>query len=152
MALMFYPHIPVADLERSRVFYTALGWDVGPGLEEGHSVLIQLAENFGVTLVEREYMQQVIGEDKELADPSRAVGAAYALVVDTPEEVDALVDRAVAAGAVAVRSEDAGFMRDRVFADPDGHRWSIAWVDPLMMARDWDALRAKYPEAELPQG
>ncbi|MGQ1838212.1 VOC family protein [Kocuria turfanensis] len=152
MAYQFYPHIPVADLARSWAFYEALGWSVARGLDEGHSVMLELGENFGVTLVERAYMQRVIGGDQELADPGRTVSGGYALVVDTPEEVDALAERAVAAGATTHRAEDAGYMRNRVFADPDGHRWNIAWVDPLVMERNWDAVKEKYPEAALPQG
>ena len=152
MAYKFFPHIPVADLERSRSFYQALGWRTAPGMEAGHSVILDLAENFGVTLVEREFMQQVVGADQELADPGRTVSGSYALVVDIPEEVDALVERAVAAGATAGELEDYGYTCYRKFADPDGHRWNIAWVDPLALAGDWDAVRAEYPDAQLPQG
>ncbi|ALU39077.1 hypothetical protein AS188_04155 [Kocuria flava] len=152
MAYTFIPHIPVADLERSRTFYEALGWRVRPGMEEGHSIVLDLGEDFGVTLVERSYMQQMVGEGQELADPTRSLCGSYALVVETPEEVDELADRAAALGAPEIRGEDAGYMRYRIFADPDGHRWDVAWVDPLAMDRDWEAVRAKYPDAAIPQG
>ncbi|MEX5236088.1 VOC family protein [Kocuria arenosa] len=135
MAYKFFPHIPVADLERSRSFYQALGWRTTPGMAAGRSMILDLGENFGVTLVERRFMQQAVGEDQELADPSRTVSGSFALLVDIPEEVDALVDRAVAAGATAWHREDDGCTSHRVFADPDGHRWNIVWADPLVMAR-----------------
>lgn len=53
-------------------------------------------------------------------------GSAY-IVVDTPEEVDALFERAVQAGATVVREptdEDYGG-RDFVVQDPEGSYWSF---------------------------
>ena len=136
MAYKFFPHIPVADLERSRSFYQALGWRTAPGMAEGRSLILDLGEDFGVTLVERRFMQQAIGEDQELADPRRTVSGSFALLVDIPEEVDALVERAVAAGATAGQRKDDSYTSHRGFADPDGHRWNIVWADPIVTTRD----------------
>ena len=42
------------------------------------------------------------------------------------EEVDALVDKAVAAGATTPRpAQDLGFMYSRSFDDLDGHTWEF---------------------------
>ena len=50
MAYKFFPHIPVADLERSRSFYQALGWRTAPGMEAGHSIAeTARAAGFGST-------------------------------------------------------------------------------------------------------
>jgi predicted lactoylglutathione lyase len=46
-------------------------------------------------------------------------------------EVDALMERALAAGARdADKAQDHGFMYGRAFLDPDGHHWELLWVDP----------------------
>jgi hypothetical protein len=42
--------------------------------------------------------------------------------------VDALVDRAIAAGGTAGDTEDHGFMYGRSYDDPDGHSWQIFWM------------------------
>lgn len=136
MAYKFFPRIPVADLERSRSFYQALGWRTALSLEEGRSLVLDLGEGFGVTLVERRFVLEAVGEEQELSDPGRTVSGSFALVVDIPEEVDALVDRAVAAGATAGIRADDGYTSQRMFADPDGHRWTIVWADPLVWIRD----------------
>ncbi|MFI7743780.1 VOC family protein [Kocuria rhizosphaericola] len=136
VAYKFFPRIPVADLECSRSFYQALGWRTAPGLGERRSLILDLGENFGVTLVERRPAQQAAGAGQEPADPVRTVSSSFALIVDIPEEVDALVDRAVAAGATAGDRADRGYTIERMFTDPDGQRWNIVWVDPVLRARD----------------
>lgn len=136
MAYKLFPRIPVAHLERSRSFYQALGWRTAPGMGEGHSMILDLGEGFGVTLVERRFMQQAVGEEQGLSDSGSTVSGSFTLVVDIPEEVDALVDRAVAAGATAGTRVDDHYTSHRMFADPDGHRWTIVWADPLVLARD----------------
>jgi predicted lactoylglutathione lyase len=53
------------------------------------------------------------------------------LSAESREEVDALVDKAVAAGAVNyAEPQDHGFMYQRSFQDLDGHLWEIIWMDP----------------------
>ena len=53
-----------------------------------------------------------------------------ALSVDSPDEIDVIVDRAVRAGGTEGDAQDYGFLRSRCFRDPDGHQWEILWVDP----------------------
>ncbi|BDH55991.1 hypothetical protein MTP03_09300 [Tsukamurella sp. PLM1] len=57
-----------------------------------------------------------------------------ALSAESREEVDEVVNRAVAAGGKEGRSEDHGFMYGRAFDDPDGHTWEIMWMDPAAAA------------------
>ena len=59
--------------------------------------------------------------------PSRGVQLAHN--VRTEDDVDAVLDGAVVAGATIVRAarqEDWGG-RSGVFADPEGHEWEVAW-------------------------
>lgn len=45
--------------------------------------------------------------------------------------VDAMFDKAIAAGGKEVRSaEDHGFMYSRDFEDLDGHIWEVFWMQP----------------------
>ncbi|MEX5296067.1 VOC family protein [Kocuria sp. CPCC 205268] len=136
MAYKLFPHLPVADLERSRSFYQALGWRTAPGTVEGHSLVLDLGEAFGVTLVERRGGRPAAARDQRLADPCGAVTGCCTLVVDIPEDVDVLADRAVAAGAAAEDRADDHHTSRRTFADPDGHRWTIVWLDPLLTTQE----------------
>jgi PhnB protein len=71
----------------------------------------------------------------------RAVGGTPVTISVYVEDVDVVFDRAVAAGATALRSVENQFYGDRSgqFEDPFGHRWSVAShvedVPPDEMAR-----------------
>ena len=58
--------------------------------------------------------------------------ALIALSFDSREQVDATIDRAVAAGGQADPNpkQHLGFMYGRSVQDPDGHVWEIFWMDP----------------------
>ena len=68
---------------------------------------------------------------RPLADARQQTGALYAIGVDSREEVDELVRKAVASGgAHATEPTDYGFMYMWTFFDPDGHHWEVFWMDP----------------------
>ena len=57
-----------------------------------------------------------------------------ALSAESRAEVDALAEKALAAGGKEYRPpEDMGFMYGRSFLDPDGHVWEVAWMDPAQI-------------------
>jgi catechol 2,3-dioxygenase-like lactoylglutathione lyase family enzyme len=112
----------VSDLERSRRFYEALGWEakvVMPSV-----VFIQLAG-------------QVLGlfglEDlaKDQGRPGAALGfgaATLARNFGSDAEVDAGFELALEAGATVLKRPERVFWGgySGYFADPDGHVWEVA--------------------------
>lgn len=78
--------------------------------------------------------------DMDIRDP-KSVGGTSVIVHVYVEDVDACVQRAVAAGARLVQAVEDKFYGDRAaqFEDPFGHRWSVAShiedVTPEEMAR-----------------
>ena len=59
-----------------------------------------------------------------------------ALLAESREEVDPLVEKALAAaGRPANDPLDHGFMYGRSFEDPDGHIWELIWMDPSAIER-----------------
>ncbi|MUN63925.1 hypothetical protein GMA12_12385 [Kocuria sediminis] len=136
-------HLPVVDLAASRSFYTALGWTPEPGFSDRHAVTVVAGEDLWVVLLDHLTFRG--RADKDITDTRRCAAVITSLSVATPEEVDALVDRAVAAGALEGRPQDRDFLRSRSFQDPDGHLWEIVWMDPLASSGDWTAVQQKYP-------
>ncbi len=71
----------------------------------------------------------------------KAIGGTPVTISVYVDDVDAVFDRAVAAGATALRQVETQFYGDRSgqFEDPFGHRWSVAShvedVSPEEMAR-----------------
>jgi predicted lactoylglutathione lyase len=54
-----------------------------------------------------------------------------ALSVESREEVDEWVEKALTAGGREAKpARDLGFMYSRDVEDPDGHIWEVLWMEP----------------------
>jgi predicted lactoylglutathione lyase len=121
--------LPVADLERSKAFFTALGFVFNPNFGDESSACMLVGEQAFVMLGTNERFAQV--SKRPMGDPATHALATYTFSVPNRDDVNQLVDAALAAGAVeADPFEDLGFMCSRAFFDLDGHGWNIMWMDP----------------------
>src|SRR5947209_5317600 len=112
----------VADLDRARAFYLALGWT--PAWEVEETVFFRAN---GVVLVL--WGRQKLAEDMGIDDSSDGWGGiALAHNVGSREEVERIVDQARGAGAAITRAPAETFYGGYAggFRDPDGHVWEIA--------------------------
>lgn len=138
-------NLPVSDLEKSKEFYTSLGWALNPAFSNDDAGAITISDTIHVMILTHEHYGRFT--DKKIADTSTTSAVLNAISVDSPEEIDVVVDKAVAAGAAEGTPQDYGFMRSRMFADPDGHQWEVMWMDPIAETGDWEAVQEKYPQA-----
>ena len=130
MQRMLFLNLPVADLQRSIAFFEALGFAFNPQFTDATATCMLIGEDAYAMLLTPE---RLVGySDHPLADPRSVVtGAHYALTVDSREDVDAMVERALTAGGQpAGAPQDHGFMYLRSFYDLDGHGWEVMWMDP----------------------
>jgi predicted lactoylglutathione lyase len=126
---MIFVNLPVADVARSRAFFTQVGYSFDERMCNGSALAVELGPNIYAMLLQRGYFGQF--HDDAVADPGQTE-VLTCLSADSREHVDALVDAAVAAGGRDVRTEDYGgsdFMYGRSYADLDGHIWEIMWMD-----------------------
>jgi uncharacterized protein len=114
--------IGVADLERARAFYEALGWKTRAGPED--DVVFFQAGGVVVSLWSRERL----AEDSGVADGGGWGGVTLAHNVRSPAEVDSVLAEARRAGARIAREGAETFWGgySGVFVDPDGHPWEVA--------------------------
>ena len=112
----------VADVDRARSFYEALGWRTGA--EPGADVVFFQAGGMVVALWDR----AKLAEDSTVDDPGGWGGVTLAYNVRSPADVDAVIEQARAAGAKIGREPDETFWGgySGVFVDPDGHPWEVA--------------------------
>ena len=112
----------VRDLARARAFYEALGWRTGAAPED--DVVFFQVGGMAVALWDRARL----AEDSGVEDGGGWGGVTLAYNVTSPEEVDAVLAEARAAGARIARSGAATFWGgySGVFLDPDGHPWEVA--------------------------
>jgi len=112
----------VADLPRARAFYEALGWS--PADPDADDVVFFQAGCMVVALWDR----ALLAEDSAMTDSGGWGGMTLAQNVGSPEQVDALLEQARAAGGDVRRSGAKTFWGgySGLFADPDGHPWEVA--------------------------
>ena len=112
----------VADLERARRFYRALGWrDNSP---PGADVAFFQSGSMVLGLWGRDQL----AEDSGVTDGGGWGGVTLAQNVRSPAEVDAVLATARAAGATITREGAETFWGgySGMFVDPDGHPWEVA--------------------------
>ena len=126
--MKIFVNMPVSDLEKSKQFFSKLGFDFNPQFTDEKAACMILGDESFVMLLTHDFFKTFT--KKELADATKTTEAIIALSVNSREEVVALVDRALEAGASRyAEPNDHGFMYQDSFADPDGHQWEVFYMD-----------------------
>lgn len=123
-----FVNMPVSDVERSRNFFTSLGYSFNDNFTSDSAVTLVLGENQFAMLTRRDVFDSL--HPVETADASTTKEYVICLGVDSRECVDALVDRAIAEGGTPGDADDEDCMYGRSYHDLDGHSWQIFWMDP----------------------
>ena len=112
----------VRDLARARAFYEALGWKTGAQPADD-VVFFQ-----GGGKIQAHWGRDQLAEDSCVEDSGGWGGIALAYNVGSPEEVDAVIAEAEAAGATIPRRGGETFWGGYtgIFIDPEGHPWEVA--------------------------
>ena len=123
-------NLPVKDLDKSRAFFSALGFGFKPQLSNEQAAFMVIVEGgIHAMLTTEAFFKSLI--DKPMAQAKEANEVVICLSCDSREEVDSLIAKAVAAGGRTPHPpEDHGFMYDQGFEDIDGHLWNLVWVAP----------------------
>jgi uncharacterized protein len=113
----------VADVARSTAFYESLGWRRSSASQETVTFFSMQGSALGLFQVE-----SLAGDAGVAADGSGFRAVTLALNCDGRDEVDAVFDEWVAAGAEPVKRPEEVFWGgySSYVADPDGHLWEIA--------------------------
>jgi predicted lactoylglutathione lyase len=122
----------VRDLARCRAFYEGLGWTTGAAPDD--DVVFFQAGGMVVALWDRARL----AEDSTVNDSGGWGGVTLAYNVRSPEEVDAVIEEARAAGGRIGREGAATFWGgySGLFLDPDGHPWEVAHNPHWTVAAD----------------
>ena len=122
-------NLPVKDLEKSKAFFTSLGWKINQQFTDETASSIIIGENIFAMLLTHAKFKEF--SPKDIVDARKSAEVIVALGAGSKDEVNALVEAAVKAGGKEFKPvQDYGFMYMRVFEDLDGHHWEIAYMDP----------------------
>ena len=124
-----FVNIPVSDLQRSINFFEALGFAFNQQFTDATATCMLVGEDAYFMLLTKEKFGSF--SKRPAGDPRSETNALFALSVNSREEVDAMVNKAVAGGGShALDPQDHGFMYGWSFYDLDGHHWEVFWMDP----------------------
>ncbi len=129
MATKIFVNLPVKDLDKTKTFFSALGYTFNPQFTDENAACMVINEDIYAMLLIEPFFKGFI--DKDIVDATKSTEVLIALSTDSRAEVDELVNKAVAAGGTETRpAQDHGFMYTRSYNDLDGHIWEILWMDP----------------------
>ena len=129
MTKMVFVNLPVADLDRSMAFYSALGFTNEPKFTDETAACMVWSEAIYVMLLTHD--KWATFTDRPITSDGSS-NLRLCISLDSREDVETMNDAAGANGGTADvdPATDYGFMMSRAFADPDGHAWEPMWMDP----------------------
>ena len=129
MSKLVFINLPVSDLARATAFYEAIGATKNEQFCDGTASCMVFSDTIHAMLLTHEKFRQFT--PKTIADARTTSEVLICLSADDKDAVDAMVEKAAAAGGRADPSakQDYGFMYGRSFEDPDGHIWETMWMD-----------------------
>jgi len=128
MSTLIFVNLPVKDLERSKKFYTGLGYQLNPQFTDDKAACVVISETIYVMVLLEEFFKTFT--PKPVGDARQATQTIVSLTAESREGVDKMIELAVAAGGRIYRETmDRGWMYERGFEDPDGHLWEVFYMD-----------------------
>lgn len=130
-------NLSVADVKRSRAFFSALGFTFNEYFCDDNTLAMKLSDTCFVMMLEPDRFRGFLN-NREIADTTKTTEVLTAFSCEDRAAVDALMEKALASGATEFRpAEDHGFMYGRSFADPDGHVWEPHWFDVSTIPKEY---------------
>lgn len=123
-------NLPINDLNRSRAFWTKLGFSFNEEFSDDKALCLILNDGLMYSML---ITHEMFGTftNRPINDGS-STQVLTAMEVDSREQVDHIVQLALENGATRYReAADHGWMYYDSFADPDGHQWEIMYTEPL---------------------
>jgi len=129
-------NLPVRDVRKSKEFFTQIGFTLNTGFpenDEAASILIG-EKNTVVMLFPESTFQKFTGNG--LVDTTQGTEVLISIDAESKEAVDALLQKVVdAGGTIYGEPQDQGWMYGAGFADLDGHRWNVLYMDQSQMPK-----------------
>lgn len=123
-----FVNLPVKDLNKTVEFFTKVGFEFNPDYTDENATCMIVSDNIFVMLLVEDFFKNFT--KKEIADASQTTEVIVALSADSKDQVNEIVNRALAAGGkVSNEPMDQGFMYGWSFQDIDGHLWELMYMD-----------------------
>ena len=129
MPTQIFVNLPVKELPRSVDFFTRLGFSFNPQFTNENATCMIVSDNIYVMLLVEPFFQTFT--NKPISNATANTEVLIALSMDSREQVNEIVAKAIAAGAKTPNPvRDYGFMYQHGFEDLDGHLWEVFYMEP----------------------
>jgi predicted lactoylglutathione lyase/Zn-finger nucleic acid-binding protein len=120
---IIYLNLAVKNVDKSREFFTKLGFDYQPTLSDEQCTCMMIEENIYLMLLGEQRFRSFIN------DATKATEVVTCLSADSKEQVDETVGLALAAGGTLWQpTMHDGPMCGASFQDLDGHVWEVLYL------------------------
>jgi len=130
-------NLPVKDIQKTKAFFTHLGFTFSTGFGDSPvSAVMQMgSKNVIVMFFEENMFKSFV--QTEVTDAYKSSEVLISIDAESPAEVDAMAKKAEEAGGIVFGkpSEIQGWMYGCGFSDLDGHRWNILHMDMSKMPK-----------------
>jgi len=128
MVKQIFVNLPVEDLKKSMDFFKSLGFTFNEQFTDERAACLVIGENIYAMLLTKPMFEGFT--KKPVADAKKSTEVLLALEVESVEQVNTMVKKAVAAGGnTYLEPQDHGWMYQHGFADLDGHQWEVFFSD-----------------------
>jgi uncharacterized protein len=125
---MIFVNLSVKDIAAARSFFTGLGFRFDPDYSDDQAACLVVDRNIFVMLLAEDRFRAFVPGEVAGRGTTEVLTS---LSVDSREEVDRIVARAVASGGRPwLPPVQDGPMYGHSFQDPDGHVWELVHVAP----------------------
>ncbi len=129
MATKIFVNLPVKNLNNSIEFFTKLGYKFNQQFTDETATCMIVTDDIFVMLLTEEKFKTFT--PKEICDAKKATEVLVCFSLESREQVDEMVRKAVAAGGTTYNDpQDHGFMYAHGFQDLDGHIWELVYMEP----------------------
>ncbi|MES2277812.1 MAG: VOC family protein [Bacteroidota bacterium] len=134
MTKEFWLNLPVKDIKKSRAFFEEAGFKFNPQYAGENSDCLMIGSK-GVIVMLFEEPQFKGFTGAEVTDTGRSTEMLLSFDAESPGEVDEWAKKAEAAGGTVFGKPSSiqGWMYGCGFADIDGHRWNVLYMDMAKM-------------------
>ena len=125
---MIFVNLPVKNLSASLAFFSELGFAFNPKFSDDRAACMVVDENIFVMLLTEDRFKDFIND--EIADAATTTEAILCVSVDSKEQIDETIAKAIAASGKAWKpAMNEGPMHGGSFQDIDGHVWELLYME-----------------------
>ena len=128
MAKQIFVNLPVKDLNKTKDFFSKLGFTFNPQFTDENAACMIIGENIYAMLLVEKFFKSFT--PKAISDAMTTTEVLIAIDTESREKVDEMINNAIKAGGMEPRApQDHGWMYGRSFQDLDGHIWEVLYMD-----------------------